>query len=699
MRIQRNFLVAIAVSSSLCGVASAYVRSVESISNKSPLIRLDGSAIQIYVNDKIAPGLKNKDGQVFITADSTPVASIKQAMLSWQTAPNTSIKFLPLKTTSAGMNTSDNQSVIIFQDTPEIRTAVGGATAVTLNVYTVDDFHIIDNDIIFNPAVTFSTTGAAGTSDLEAVIAHELGHALGANHTNLSGATMYQAFYKNAANSPIGMSPRNLSTDDLAFAAAIYPGPSAALGTIAGTVSIVGGNAAKHPLITAIDVTTGTTIGTLAGPDGKYSIAIPVGSYQVYSEPFNSIVQPANFYITTAVDNAFKATFLGGNASPTTVSVTKGAIVTADIQVSAAATQLAVGYLVFAGPGATGDLSSISNYVGGTTVLSGQSIDIVLAGTGLDAAFLSSGGNVRVLGAGVTVRPGSLRIDPSYPTFAPLLRVTVDIAARAMPTLATIFLYNGSDSLAMSGVLSILPPPPVFSADSVTSSASFATGAVSPGEIVSIFGTSLGPAPGMDVTPVGFDQTTGGFPTTLGGVKVTFNGVIAPAYYVGGGLVNVQVPFEIGGKSVTSAVISFNGVDSKPVSLPVTAFRPAIYTYNGSGTGLGIIVNQDGSLNTASNPAARASVVVIYLTGRGPVNYAIQTGKGAPLPPVIDTGGFTCTIGELSAPVAFGGWTPTAVGLAQANVTVPVGAPAGEQPLVINISGVPSQPGVTIFVK
>jgi predicted extracellular nuclease len=65
--------------------------------------------------------------------------------------------------------------------------------------------------------------------------------------------------------------------------------------------------------------------------------------------------------------------------------------------------------------------------------------------------------------------------------------------------------------------------PPVSSA--IVSGASFLTGPIAPGEIVSLFGAGLGPAQLVKASP----GSNGAFGTELAGVRVRFNGVPAPA--------------------------------------------------------------------------------------------------------------------------------------------------------------------------
>jgi uncharacterized protein (TIGR03437 family) len=102
---------------------------------------------------------------------------------------------------------------------------------------------------------------------------------------------------------------------------------------------------------------------------------------------------------------------------------------------------------------------------------------------------------------------------------------------------------------------------------------------------------------------------------------------------------------------------------------------------NYTGTGQGAIVNQDGTVNSAANPAARGSVVSIYGTGLSAEAEVM--------------------IGGLASVVQYAGQTPGEIaGLTQVNAVVPQGASVGATvAVVVGIGGVQSQIGVTVAVK
>jgi uncharacterized protein (TIGR03437 family) len=192
-------------------------------------------------------------------------------------------------------------------------------------------------------------------------------------------------------------------------------------------------------------------------------------------------------------------------------------------------------------------------------------------------------------------------------------------------------------------------------------------------------------------------------PAHLAGVTVTFDGVPAPLVFVWNGQINLQVPFEVAGKTSTNVVVSYYGAANAPVAVPVAAVQPAFFTVTPEGTD-SYVTNQDYTVNASGNPAKQGSYVTIYGTGvgvtsLGAAGYGLQTGVGAPAPPAGYSGNYTCTIGSNSVAAYFAGWTPTAVGLAQWTFQVPSGA-TGKLSVTCkdNASGISTQQG-TVYVN
>ena len=113
----------------------------------------------------------------------------------------------------------------------------------------------------------------------------------------------------------------------------------------------------------------------------------------------------------------------------------------------------------------------------------------------------------------------------------------------------------------------------------------------------------------------------------------------------------------------------------------MVAAAPGIFTTTGA-TGQAAALNQDGSLNSASNPAARGSVVSIYATGQGS-----------------GTSGFTLTIAGYNSPLLYAGPAPAFAGLMQINTQIPSGfLPPGTQSVLLSVGDAISQAGVTVAI-
>jgi sugar lactone lactonase YvrE len=91
---------------------------------------------------------------------------------------------------------------------------------------------------------------------------------------------------------------------------------------------------------------------------------------------------------------------------------------------------------------------------------------------------------------------------------------------------------------------------------SVVNAASYATGPVSPGEMITIFGTALGPVTAAYAT---MDPATGKLATNIGGVQVLFNGTPASMIYAASGQVSAVVPYEMAPTPNPSVWIQYLG--------------------------------------------------------------------------------------------------------------------------------------------
>jgi uncharacterized protein (TIGR03437 family) len=111
-------------------------------------------------------------------------------------------------------------------------------------------------------------------------------------------------------------------------------------------------------------------------------------------------------------------------------------------------------------------------------------------------------------------------------------------------------------------------------------------------------------------------------------------------------------------------------------------------------------LNQDFSVNTASNPAAPGSVVQVYGTGGGVLSPAATAGNVAGDTLSWITLPYSATVNGENAQVLYAGSAPGLVyGVDQFNIQLPADLPSGAATIVLNVGNSSSQPDATVFVK
>ncbi|MCW5982558.1 MAG: hypothetical protein KIT09_31010 [Bryobacteraceae bacterium] len=114
--------------------------------------------------------------------------------------------------------------------------------------------------------------------------------------------------------------------------------------------------------------------------------------------------------------------------------------------------------------------------------------------------------------------------------------------------------------------------------------------------------------------------------------------------------------------------------------MPVSRAVPSLFTISTDGFYHVAALNQDGSVNSSTNPAPTGSVVAVYLTGAGLYDRKIEDGSPGPMEPPFPAPvlGVGPTIGSPSgpnyAPVRFAGQAPGLIaGVVQVKLRIPEG--------------------------
>ncbi len=287
-----------------------------------------------------------------------------------------------------------------------------------------------------------------------------------------------------------------------------------------------------------------------------------------------------------------------------------------------------------------------------------------------------------------------------------LLNLFVDLKANAPPGQLALSLSNtaGTDPyglfvsvLGVDGIVTVqgtidqsIPIVP----SGVLNGASISSGPVAPGEVFTLLGSSIGP---ISTTA----PSAGPSSTTLGATRVLFDGVPAPLLYAGPNQINGVIPYAVAGNTSTDMRILNGARLISDLMIPVVPASPAIFTLDASGVGQGAVLNQDSTVNSPLNPAAKGTVVVLFATGAGQTDPIGVDGQIAgnilpkPLGPV------TVQIGGQDAEILYAGAAPGLIsGLLQVNVRIPQSVVSSfSVPILLSVGAIEGPSNVTLAVR
>lgn len=195
------------------------------------------------------------------------------------------------------------------------------------------------------------------------------------------------------------------------------------------------------------------------------------------------------------------------------------------------------------------------------------------------------------------------------------------------------------------------------------------------------------------------------WPLTLGDVQVTVNGIPAPIFRLDP--VNESIDFQVPQSAPTSGTASFvatqvsTGAILAAATIQMAPTNPGFFTANSEGTGQVAAFNQDGTVNSPSNPVIRGQTISFCLTGAGPVPNAPPDGAppsaATPTPGtlVLLSSAFTGGVVPASA-VTYSGLGCGFPGGWQINFVVPTQVPPGSgNAVAVLYEDVPSNAGPT----
>jgi uncharacterized protein (TIGR03437 family) len=487
-----------------------------------------------------------------------------------------------------------------------------------------------------------------------------------------------------------------------------------------GNITLVANGVTQTVQVTLVVSTASTGGGT--GNVTANPTSLNLGTYQIGA----STPSPQTLQVASASGSAGVSFTISSNASWLSAGVVNGASLVTPVTFSVGVVSPNVSNLA---AGITYNATITITPNGGTVVtvpvsLTVQAVPTVTVTSATTLSFSYQAGNanptpgtVNISGGGAslgfsaTVTSGSdwLSVSPTSGTTpttgTATLTVTVTpgnlTAAQYIGTILISGAGTATGSTVINVNLAVTAPLPTI--NSVVSAASFIKGAISPGEIVTIFGTAIGPATAAYAS---IDPSNGKLLTTIGGVQVLFNGYPAPMIYASNTQVSAIVPYEMAPFASPTVLIKYVGQTSNGYQLTSATTVPGLFAQNSQGSGPGAILNQDNSVNGPGNAAAKGSIVQVFMTGEGATSPASVTGKitTATLPPPQVTPAPLLAVGVLingqPATWQYAGEAPgMAAGLMQLNVQIPLNAQSGPLSIIVSIGGNFSQSGVTVSVQ
>jgi uncharacterized protein (TIGR03437 family) len=379
-----------------------------------------------------------------------------------------------------------------------------------------------------------------------------------------------------------------------------------------------------------------------------------------------------------------------GNSATPSATVSVKLTITAAQSIAVSPTSLSFSYQL----GSTAPAAQTLNV---TSQGGALPVTVAAASPGTNAGWLSVTPTSGSTFASGTPLPLSVSISPTGFNAAGTYTGTVTIT----PT-------NGVSPITVNVTLTVsgVPIPQLVT---ISNSASGAFGSISPGELITIKGSGIGPTTAVNFS-VGAGNTVA---NTLGGVQVMFDGIAGTPTYVSATQVNVIVPYEIAGRTNTNVTLSYGGGTSASIPEAVASQAPGIYTFSATGSGQAAALNQNGTLNgpaagliingqsVATTPAAQGSILALYMTGGGQTSPLSTTGTVTPTGTLYKIpGSVTATVNGVPATVVFAGAAPALVtGVIQVNLQLPTGVTGNNLSVVVNINSSLSLVGPTIAIQ